>query len=217
MFIDLKSLIPIVTSVVTAVVAIVAVMLTHKQIKLNNKLNLFDKRLENYIIAVGLIKLYRGNCNDINNEKDEPMISNSIEFGYLTNNTYLEQIASAIDNQLKEPSHKELLIKLENLKEVATKIKFLFSGNAPNLLGDFVLRYQELLFQMYRYQIILDKIFKENETGNHVLEFDELAQKFGEKKYRDRVQKAFDNLKEADRNLENENVEEQIEKQIRLL
>lgn len=217
MFGDWKSLIPIVTSVVTSVVAIVAVILTRKQIKLNNKLNLFDKRLENYIIATGLIKLYRSNCNDINNEKDEPMLSNNFDFNLLTNNTYLEQITCAIDNPLKEPSHKELLIKLENLKEVGTKIKFLFSGNASNLFGDFVLRYQELLFQMYRYQIISDKIIKENENGNHALGYDELAKKFKEEKYRDSVQRAFNNLKQANSYLEKENVEEQIEKQIRLL
>ncbi|SMC17481.1 hypothetical protein SAMN02745134_00345 [Clostridium acidisoli DSM 12555] len=213
MFGDWKSLIPIVSSVV----AIVAVILTYKQIKLSNKQHLFDKRMENYIIATGLIKLYRSNCNDINNEKDEPMLSNDFDFNSLTNNTYLEQITCAIDNPLKEPNHKELLIKLENLKEVATKIKFLFSGNASNLLGDFVLRYQELLFEMYRYQIILDKIIKQNENGNHALEFDELAKKFKEEKYRDRVQKAFNNLKQANSCLEKENVEEQIEKQIRLL
>lgn len=156
MFSDLKSLIPIVTSIVTSIVtagvAIVAVMLTCKQIKLNNKQHLFDKRIENYIIAGGLIQLYRSNCKYINNEKDRPMLSNDFDFNLLTNNTYLEQITCAIDNPLKEPSHKELLIKLETLKEVATKIKFLFSGNVSILLGNFVLRYQELLLVMYKYQ-----------------------------------------------------------------
>lgn len=92
MFSDWKSLIPIVTSVITAAVAIVAVMLTRKQIKLSNKHHLFDKRIENYIIATGLIQLYRIKCDDINKEEDKPIFSNKLNFNSLTNNTYLEII-----------------------------------------------------------------------------------------------------------------------------
>lgn len=201
-------------SVVTAAVAIYAVIQTHKQIKLSNKQHLFDKRIENYIIAIGLIQLYRSNCNVINNKKDEPMFSNTFDFKKLTNNTYLEQITCAIDNPLKEPSHKALLIKLENLKEVSTKIKFLFSDDVSILLGDFVLCYQELLFEMYRYQIIVDKITKENE--NKKLTLEEILEKFQEQKYRDKLQKAFDNLKQADSMLKKKNVEKEIKKEIRL-
>lgn len=123
MFSDWKSLIPIVTSVITAAGAIVAVMLTCKQIKLSNKQHLFDKRIENYIIAIWLIHLYRINCDDINKEEDKPIFSNKLNFNSLINNTYLEKITCAIDNPLKEPSHKELLIKLENLKEADSKLK----------------------------------------------------------------------------------------------
>lgn len=201
-------------SVVTAVVAIIALIQTQQQIKLSNKQYLFDKRVENYLIATGLIQLYRSNCMHFDNEKDEPMLVIGLEFAWMTNNTYLEQITSAIDNPLKEPSHKKLLIKLEELKDVATKIKFLFSGEASVLLGDFVLRYQELLFAMYQYKIILDKMNKVNE--GHRLTIEEAQQKVGEKKYRIKLQKAFDDLKQADSLLKKANVEEQIKKQIKL-
>lgn len=214
MFSDWKSLLSIVTPIVTASVAIVAVMLTRKQIKLSNKQHLFDKRVENYLIATGLIQLYRSNCMNFDNKKDEPMLAISLDFTWLTNNTYLEQISSALDNPLKEPSHKELLIKLENLKDVATKIKFLFSDEASGLLGDFVFSYQELLFSMYQYQIVLDKMDKVNE--GHRLTIEEAQQEVGEKRHRIKLQKAFDNLKQADIMLRKENVEEKIKKQIKL-
>lgn len=214
MFSDWKSLLSIVTPIVTAFVAIVAVMLTRKQIKLSNKQHLFDKRVENYLIATGLIQLYRSNCMNFDNKKDEPMLAISLDFTWLTNNTYLEQISSALDNPLKEPSHKELLIKLENLKDVATKIKFLFSDEASGLLGDFVFSYQELLFSMYQYQIVLDKMDKVNE--GHRLTIEEAQKEVGEKRHRIKLQKAFDNLKQADIMLRKENVEEKIKKQIRL-
>lgn len=215
MFSDLKSLISTATSIISAIVACVAIILTLRQIKLSNKQHLFDKRIENYIIARGLIQLYRDNASVINNEKDGVMLSNDFDFKLLTNNTYLESITYAIDKPLKGLGHKELLIKLENLKEVAIKIKFLFSGNASNLLGDFVLYYQELLFEIYRYQIIINQIYKENQI--HEEEIEEAAKKVGEKTYRVKLQDAFDNLKQADSALKNENVEEQIKKQIKLL
>lgn len=218
MFNDWSFLVSVVSAfagIGSAIVAIVALMHTRKQIKLSNKQILFDKRIENYIIATGLIQLYRENCKFINEEKDEPILSNSSYFMLLTNNIYLEEITSAIDNPLKEPNHKELLIKLENLKEVSTKIKFLFAGMASDLLGDFVLRYQKLLFEMYKYQTIINKINKENE--NHKLTLEEIAQEVGEKPYRIKLQEAFDKLKQADSILKKENVEEEIETQMRLL
>ncbi len=191
-------------SVITVIVAIFALIQTRKQIKLSNKQHLFDKRVENYLIAMGLIQLYRSNYLNFNYEEDKPIFSIDLDFKFFTNNNYLEQISFAIDNPLKEPGHKELLIKLENLKDVATKIKFLFSGKESVLLGDFVLRYQELLFAMYQYQILLDHMNRESQ------------QSVGEKQYRVKTQEAFDNLKQADIMLRKENVEKQIKKQIKL-
>ncbi|NSB30152.1 hypothetical protein [Clostridium saccharoperbutylacetonicum] len=83
MFNDLSFWVSVVSAcagIGSAIVAIVAVMHTRKQINLSNKQILFDKRIENYIIATGLIQLYRENCKFINDEKDEPMISNSLYF-----------------------------------------------------------------------------------------------------------------------------------------
>lgn len=208
------SVVTALVGLVTAIVAILSLGQTHKQIKLSNKQHLFDKRVENYLIATGLIQLYRSNCMHFNNEKDEPMFAIDLDFTWLTNNTYLEGITPAIQNPLKEPSHKELLIKMEELKDVATKIKFLFSGEPSVLLGDFVLRYQELLFAMYQYKIVLDKMNKVNE--GHRLTIEEAQQKVGEKQHRIKLQKAFDDLKQADSLLKKANVEEQIKKQIKL-
>ena len=208
------SVVTALVGLVTASVAILSLGQTHKQIKLSNKQHLFDKRVENYLIATGLIQLYRSNCMHFNNEKDEPMFAIDLDFTWLTNNTYLEGITPAIQNPLKEPSHKELLIKMEELKEVSAKIKFLFSGKASICLGDFVLRYQELLFAIYKYQIILDNMNKLAE--DYKLTLEKAQQRVREKQYRVKLQETFDNLKQADNMLKKENVEEQIKKQINL-
>lgn len=132
----------------------------------------------------------------------------------MTNNTYLEHITPVINNVLKEPDHKEFLVKLENLKEVATKIKFLFVGKSSVLLGNFVLCYQELLFAMYQYQILLNHMKKTSQDFKLTLE--ESQQKVGEEQQRIKLQSSFDKLKQAYIKLEKEKVIEQIERQIKL-
>lgn len=204
----------IILSAITICVALIALRQTSQQIKLSNKQHLFDKRMENYLIAKGLIELYRGISIKIDDKKDEPIFAVSSYFTGLTNNTYLEQITPAINNTLKEPSHKALLVKLESLKEVATRIKFLLSDEASVLLSDFVFRYQELLFSMYQYQIVLDKMSEINKANP--LTTKEAQKQVGEEEYRIELKKAFDNLKQAESLLKKENVEEQIKKQIKL-
>lgn len=204
-------------SVVTIFATIIALTQTHKQIKLSNKQYLFDKRVEKYIIATGLIELYRSNSNHFDDKEDEPIWCVDSYFLWLTNNTYLEPISSAINNTLKQPNQKELLIKLEELKSVNTEIKLLFSNKdkVSDLLGDFVLRYKELLFVMYQYKIIIDKMHEANKSNR--LSLEEAVKIVGEKKHRIKLQEAFNNLKEADIILKKENVEEKIKKQISLV
>ena len=83
------SIVTTLVGIITAIVAICALGQTNKQIKLSNKQHLFDKRVENYLIAIGLIQLYRSNCMHFNDEKDEPIFNVSLYFTWLTNNTYL--------------------------------------------------------------------------------------------------------------------------------
>lgn len=131
----------IILSAITICVALIALRQTSQQIKLSNKQHLFDKRMENYLIAKGLIELYRGNSKEFDEEFDEVILLISYYFILFTNNPYLEQIAPAINNTVEDPSRKKLLIKLENLKDVATKIEFLFSDDVSGLLSNFVFCY----------------------------------------------------------------------------
>lgn len=143
-------------SIVTVVAAVIALMQTKQQIKLSNKQHLFDKRVEQYLIAKGLIQLYENNDTILVFKENEPILSIDFIFMQMTNNTYMEQMVDVISHPLEEPYHKKFLIRLEELKEISTKIKFIFSGKEAILLGDYILHYQELLFKMYQYQILLE-------------------------------------------------------------
>lgn len=137
-------------SVVTAVVAVVALIQTRRQIKVSNKQHLLYKRVENYLIEEGLVQLYKKNQSSLKYEKDEPLLAIDFISSLLINNIYLEQITHVINNTLEPSIQKEFLIKIESIKDVAAKIKFLFSGKSAILLGDFVMPFQKLLFSMYQ-------------------------------------------------------------------
>ncbi|HBF8218551.1 hypothetical protein REL05_014875 [Clostridioides difficile] len=201
-------------SVVTAVIAVIALMQTKQQIKLSNKQHLFDKRVEHYLIAKGLIQLYESNRTLLIFKEDEPALAMDFIFAQMTNNTYLEKITDAIAHPLEQPYHKEFLIKMEILKEVSSKIKFIFGGKAAVLLGDYVLCYQELLFRMYQYQILLENMKKASQEFK--LTIDKAQETVGEKHYREELKKATGNLKQAYDMFKKEKVEEKIEKQIKL-
>ena len=59
---------------------------------------------------------------------------------------------------------------MEMVKDASTKIKYIYNGKAAILLGDYVLRYQELLFKMYQYQILLKNMDKASQDFRLTLE-----------------------------------------------
>ncbi|PPK77479.1 hypothetical protein BXY41_11617 [Lacrimispora xylanisolvens] len=204
----------IIISLVTAFAALAALVLSNRQMKLSNKQHLFDKRLESYIIANGLLQLYRENSKIIDYKTDEPIFSIEMQFAWLTNNSYLERITPAINEPLYGESHKELLKKLESLKEVSTKIKFVFSAEESIILGDFVFCYQKLLFTMYQYNILLTKM--KQVVEDEKISFKEAQKLVGEERIKIELETAFENLKCQEIQINRNKVEEKIKKQIML-
>ena len=68
-------------SVITAMAAMIALILTVMQMRLSNKQNLFDRRLDCYLKTNGLIKLYSENRALLEqNREDQPMFAVDFEF-----------------------------------------------------------------------------------------------------------------------------------------
>ena len=199
-------------------VAIVAVFQTQKQIKLSNKQHLFDERIESYLIVEGMIELYRVNCENFEKDKDKVLFAVDLYFMWLTNNIYLESISKVIYNPLEPAIHKQFLTKLENLKEVSLKIELLFSDEESDLLRDFAVYYQKLLFNMYQYKIVRDNMKKHNEENifGKKLPLEEIQKIYKEAEQRKKLISSFDKLKEIDEKLEKIDYRSKIKRQIKL-
>ena len=188
-------------SLITAVTAILAIVLSIKQISLSNKHHLFERRLKAYMIVSGLVGLYEENRMLIEGKrKDEPQFAIDHEFIWLTNNTYMEAQSEAIVHPLEQPYHKE--------------IRLIFKKPINDSYGKFVECYEKTLFRMYQYQIIIDKMMKENEKKPMTPE--ELQKFFPEKEHRTRMYDAMEELKVSYQALVDQKADEKITKYIRL-
>lgn len=202
-------------SIITAIVAIIALFLSSRQIQLSNKQQLFERRLNAYIITNGLIELYKKNKVFIEQKREnEPQFVMSMEFAWLTNNSYMEQIAKVIEHPLEKPYHQEFLIKREHLRTLATEIELIFNGKEAISYAEFVSCYERTLFKMYQYQIALNGIDKENEK--HLMQTEAFRDPSLERQMRENLYSEIRELKEAYAVLLNEKVDEKIRRQISL-
>lgn len=203
-------------SVITALTATLALVLSVRQIRLSNKQQLFDRRMKAYMLANGLIALCEDNYMWLSPKREQiPQFANDYIFIWLTNNTYMEKQADAIEHPLEQPFHKEFLRKREELRITAAEIDLIFKGKVALAYSNFLRSYEAALAAMYEYQIIVDEMQKENEK--HPMTIEKAGEMFSEEKYRDNLYDAMDNLRIAYDAVAEEKVKKQIKKQLKLV
>lgn len=197
-------------SIITATVAIIAIWQTHRQIKISNKHQLFDRRVDRFILIKGLISLFEDSKHLMNKED----YNHFIDVTVLTNNTYLKDIGKIIDNVKQEDIRQSFLVKLEDFKKISIEVEFIFSKKNIRLIKEFVYKYQELLRTMYEEQIILDKIMEKNRKNP--TEFVKLQEEFGEKRYREKLYSEYDKIQLLYDEIIEKDIIKSIENQIKL-
>jgi hypothetical protein len=203
-------------TVMTSVAAVVAIGVSVHQIRLSNKQQLFERRLKAYMMANSIISLCKENYVFLSEKrKAEPQFANDLVFVWLTNNTYMEGQAEAIEHPLEQPFHKELLKKREELRNMAMEFEFIFKGNVASLYGNFLRDYENALAVMYQYQIIIKKM--EEENGKHPNTSEVLSKMFSEEEYRDRLYDALGKLKVSYDTVSQEKNDKQLRKQLALI
>ena len=203
-------------TVMTSVAAVVAIGVSVHQIRLSNKQQLFERRLKAYMMANSIISLCKENYVFLSEKrKAEPQFANDLVFVWLTNNTYMEGQAEAIEHPLEQPFHKELLKKREELRNMAMEFEFIFKGNVASLYGNFLRDYENALAVMYQYEIIIRKMKEEN--GKHPNTSEVLSKMFSEEEYRDRLYDALGKLKVSYDTVSQEKNDKQLRKQLALI
>lgn len=200
-------------SIITAITAIIAVFLSWKQTRLSNKQHLFELRLNTYMVVVGLIELYKTNRERLEKvDWSKPQFANDFEFLWLTNNSYMQEQIEVMNHPLEQPYQKEFLKKLEELRLLAKEIQLIFTGKEIIMYADFVIAYQEVLFKIYQYQIVINKIKEENQR--QPTELAVLQKRIGEEKYRTDLATVMENLRQKYIVIVENKPDEKIRKQI---
>ena len=210
--------IEILFSIITAIIAIIALWQTHIQIKISNKQFLFKNRLEKYTLASTLIQLFQENQTllDYSKAKDNEAIIVDFQFVNLTNVGYLKDITGIIYNPKNNDAKTNFLLKLEEIKQLANEIKFLFKRKKGELLNKFIFDYQNVLLELYKYQIF-QNFMKENKSPSLVPKtYAELQKEFDENSHRTKLFVAINQLKNSYKKLQEEDVIAKIEKEIKL-
>ena len=205
-------------AIVTAFIAIIALFQTHKQIKNSNKQFLFDKRLDKYLLAKGLLELYKANEKllDYNNYPDDEAIIVDFQFMNLTNNNYLKNVTCIIKTPKNNDYKKNFLVKIEELKELSNEIRFLFPNKNGVLLGNFIMKYQNALMELYKYQVVLDLMKNDKIPRKNKLSYIDLQKEYGELKHRYRLYGAINDLKKSYYEVLEKKAINKIEKSIKL-
>ena len=205
-------------AIITALIAIITLLQTHKQIKISNKQYLFDKRLSKYLLAKGLLELYKDNESllDHADDPDDEVIIVDYQFINLTNNNYLKDVTCIINEPKNNEFKNNFLVKIEELKKLSNEVRFLFQNKNGLLLSNFIMKYQNVLMELYKYQIVLDLMKKNEIPRKNKPTYNELQNEYGELKHRHRLYDAIDDLKKSYYEVVSKKVINKIEKSIKL-
>ena len=205
-------------SIITIIATLIALWQTHKQIKISNKQYLFDKRLSKYLLAKGLLELYKDNESllDYTDDSDDEAIIVDYQFINLTNNNYLKDVTCIINEPKNNEFKNNFLVKIEELKKLSNEVRFLFQNKNGLLLSNFIIKYQNLLMELYKYKILLYLMKKNEIPRKNKPTYNELQNEYGELKHRHRLYDAIDDLKKSYHEVVSKKVINKIEKSIKL-
>ena len=224
---DVKDIIEISLAIITCIgtivsiaIAIIAICQTHKQIKQSNKQNLFNDRVKSYLIIKGLLDLYNENKNTIEEDKkDKVYVCGGMTLEWLVNNSYLETMEKIASNPSDLAYRRDFLMKDEELKHEAEKIKFLFDEDINTQMYDFISAYEQLIYELYKYCILFKRIerLKDDVINKEKLNgLEEIAKQVHEEDFRKELFSKFNNLIEKKKVLDDNNIMSKMEMQIKL-
>lgn len=154
---------------ISAIVAIIALLISCYQARLSNKQSLFNRRLNIWITVDKLMSVYVKNAKDLELDNGPQMAIGQL-FEWLTNTTYLHSISTSINKVLDADLQLKLHLKLDEMRSLAMEARFCFKGKSREAIAEFIEAYQSLLFSIYQYQILLNKMSQSAKVYQWTLE-----------------------------------------------
>lgn len=198
---------------ISSIVAIIALLISCYQARLSNKQSLFNRRLNIWITVDKLMGVYEKNAKNLEHD-DEPQMAIGLLFEWLTNTTYLQSISTSINHVLDADSQLKLHLKLDEMKSLAMEARFCFKGKSGDAIAEFIEGYQSLLFSMYQYQILLNKMSQSAKEYQWTLE--QATEKLCEPKQRQELFEIENALAASYKTLCQQNKRDAIQRQIQL-
>lgn len=202
-----------ITAIISAIAAVIALALSVWQTRISNRQHLFDMRMRVWMVARGMIELYGQHVRRFE-KKDEPYLALGQEFLWLTNNTYLHEAGNVVGNLLEANTHRELLMKIEEIRSMAESALYVFRGKEAKSICSFLNDYGELLFVMYQYQILLDDMQKSASQFKWTLE--EASLRLNESSMRNELYACMDKVNDSYESINCEKAKRRIVKQLKL-
>lgn len=205
-----------VLSFVTVLTAIIAILQTHKQIKINNKQHLFDRRISTLTTLKNLICSFENTSIMDGRPVDEKIVIRAnIDLIHLVNTSFFDPICSLLSEAVENGICSELVLKRNELRNIACSLPLIYCGNETKLLERFVLQYEELLKRLFLFcahysESNQDNFFKDTSLDDIIL-------KPKEEDYLNDLMAAYDGIKEDYLIIKKEKAFEKLAKQTKLL
>lgn len=163
----IEAILNMVFSIGTVIIAGIALFQTRTQIHLSNRQNLFNRRLEKYLVVRDLMNLYKKHRNLIDNQEIIIMRAETY-ISSLTNVSYLTDMIFAANDPLNNDKQNIFLSKCEMLEKYATEIMVLWGNTIGEDFGKFVRIYKCLLFKLYQQKVCLKSYedYNRKQNGN---------------------------------------------------
>ena len=200
-------------AIATIATSLFALFQTKKQIKISNKQQLFDRRIEKYEFLKDIITAY-SRSQSLYDENGKNTTAIYANFTTITDIPLFNDIDIEWGKSLDDKQIKYFFEQLEIIKRNADEIKFIWNGNDAKLLSEFVDCYYALLKSTYLQFNFINSIYKRNESEND-----------GEYKYEDEANRymqishlntSLDNIEQKYQEIQDSKAIEKLAKSIKL-
>ena len=168
----ISTIVDTVSSIATTASVIVALCIGNKELKQNNKLSLFEKRVKNYLTLKNIYDACDFNTaiNEAINDKNDLHSIKILISSCILNNSITENVIESFYDIDDSGKHDELLRKISDIRNLADEAEFLFDNN--EMISNFYRCYCDFIVCAYGIERAMKAQIDENKELHNTNVFD---------------------------------------------